>query len=125
MKKLLALAGLVGLLLTGCAQSAAPADIVATTLPVYEFTVRLCQGTGLTTDRLITENVSCLHDYSLNVNQVKAAESAEVIIISGAGLEEFLEDILLNKETIDASSDISLINPEEHHHDHHEEELED
>ena len=107
---------LLPLLLAGCA-SAPAARIAATTLPVYEFTVRLCQGTPLTVTRLVTEEVSCLHDYSLNVNQVKAAESAEAIVISGAGLEEFLEDILLNKETIDASSGISLIEPEEHHHE--------
>ena len=109
-------------ILAGCT-SAPAAQIAATTLPVYEFAVRLCQGTPLTVTRLVTEEVSCLHDYSLNVNQVKAAESAEVIVISGAGLEEFLADILLNKETIDASSGIPLIEPEEHHHDHGEEAL--
>jgi len=105
-------------LLTGCAHQAAPAQIAATTLPVYEFTTRLCEKTPVTVTRLVTEEVSCLHDYSLNVKQVKAAESAELIVISGAGLEEFLDDILLDKQTIDASHGIELIVPEEHHHDH-------
>ena len=105
-------------LLAGCAAQAAPARIAATTLPVYEFTARLCEGTPITVTRLVTEEVSCLHDYSLNVKQVKAAESAELIVISGAGLEEFLDDILLNKQTVDASRGIDLIVPEEHHHDH-------
>ena len=88
---------LLSLLLTalaGCADSGEPAQIAATTLPVYEFTSRLCDGTPLTVTRLVTEEVSCLHDYSLNVKQVKAAEAAELIVISGAGLEEFMEDIL-------------------------------
>ena len=116
MKKITVLICFILLLLVGCA-SAPAAQIAATTLPVYEFAARLCQGTPLTVTRLVTEEVSCLHDYSLNVSQVKAAESAEAIIISGAGLEEFLEDILFNKETIDASSGISLIEPEEHHHE--------
>ena len=50
---------------------------------------------------------------------------AELIVISGAGLEEFMEDLLADRPTIDASANIPLIEPEEHHHDHeheHEEE---
>ena len=42
------------LLLTGCSRSAQPAQIAATTLPVYEFTSRLCEGTPLTITRLVT-----------------------------------------------------------------------
>lgn len=109
------------LLLSGCTAEEAPAQIAATTLPVYEFTSRLCDGTGITVSRLVTENVSCLHDYSLNVRQVKAAEAAELIVISGAGLEEFMEDILSNKSTIDASVDIDLLESttvHEHEHEH-------
>lgn len=111
------------LLLTGCAGSE-PAQIAATTLPVYEFTARLCEGTPLTVTRLVTEEVSCLHDYSLNVRQVKAAEAAEVIVISGAGLEDFMADILRDANRIDASSGIPLLTPGEHHHHHHNEEAE-
>ena len=109
------------LLLSGCSASAEPAEIAATTLPVYEFTSRLCEGTPLSVTRLVTEEVSCLHDYSLNVRQVKAAEAAETVVISGAGLEEFMEDLLPEGTAIDASAGISLITPEEHHHHHHEE----
>ena len=112
----------LSLLLCGCASQGTPARIAATTLPVYEFTSRLCEGTGITVTRLVTEEVSCLHDYSLNVRQVKAAEAAETIVVSGAGLEEFLDDLLLNKESIDASRGIELLCPEEGHDHGHEEE---
>lgn len=105
--------------LAGCGAPEAPAQVAATTLPVYEFTARLCDGTGITVTRLVTEQVSCLHDYSLNVKQVKAAEAAEVIVISGAGLEDFLDDILLNADAIDASAGIELLCAEEEH-DHEE-----
>lgn len=104
------------LLLCGCGAEP-PAQIAATTLPVYEFTQSLCQGTPLTVTRLVTEEVSCLHDYSLNVRQVKAAEAAEVIVISGAGLEDFLDGILVPEKLIDASRGIALILPEEHSHE--------
>ena len=105
---------LIGVL-SGCTGQAETADIAATTLPVYQFTSMLCEGTGLTVTRLVTESVSCLHDYSLNVRQVKAAESADLIVINGAGLEEFMEDVLDGKQRIDASAGIALL---ESCHDH-------
>lgn len=111
---------LLSLLLCGCGSREEPAQIAATTLPVYEFTSRLCEGTPLSVTRLVTEQVSCLHDYSLNVRQVKAAEAAETIVISGADLEAFMEDLLRDSPVIDASEGISLITPEEHHHHGHE-----
>ena len=116
MKRLSILFLLAGFLLSGCGADTVPARIAATTLPVYEFTSRLCEGTPLTVTRLVAEEVSCLHDYSLNVRQVKAAEAAETIVISGAGLEAFMDDILTDKEIIDASQGITLLEPEEHHH---------
>ena len=106
------------LILCGCHAQPEPAQIAATTLPVYEFTARICENTPLTVTRLVTEEVSCLHDYSLNVRQVKAAEAAETIVVSGAGLEEFMEDLLRNTDTIDASAGIPLLVPEVHHHGH-------
>jgi ABC-type Zn uptake system ZnuABC Zn-binding protein ZnuA len=119
MKKLslvLAMSLLIALL-PGC-QTAPATQVAATTLPVYEFTTTLCQGTGITVTRLVDESVSCLHDYSLSVSQVKALESAETVVISGAGLEEFMED-LLPEDTIDSSVGIEALEcTEEHDHDH-------
>lgn len=114
-------------MLCGCV-SAQPADIAATTLPVYEFTVRLCQGTGLTVTRLVTESVSCLHDYTLQVSQMRAMEGAQVIVLSGGGLEDFLHDALESKDSIiEAAHGMELLCPtSEHdhshddHHHHHE-----
>ena len=123
MKKTIAGLCVLILLLSGCAAGEAPAQIAATTAPVYEFTLRLCQGTGLTVTRLVTEQVSCLHDYSLSVRQVKAAEAAEVVVISGAGLEEFLSGVIDDSKAVDASQGIPLLTSEEghsHSHDHEE-----
>jgi len=126
MKRLIALlVALTLALCAGCAQQPTEAQIAATTLPVYEFTARLCRGTELTVTRLISENVSCLHDYSLNVRQVAAAESAQVIVTSGAGLEDFMSDILENAEAlIDSSRGVTVLacaQTHEHSHDHHHE----
>ena len=122
MKKNIPILLICSLLLVGCEAKTPAPDITATTLPVYEFTQALCQGTGLTVGRLITESVSCLHDYSLNVDQVKQAEGADTIVISGGGLEEFMEDILDPSKTIDASQGINLLEGDGHEHENHEEE---
>lgn len=111
-------------LLGGCSAQSETTQIAATTLPVYEFTSILCRGTDLTVGRLVTENVSCLHDYSLQVRQMRMIEQAEMVVISGMGLEDFLADALAEKDCIvDASHGIDPICPEEEHehdsHDHH------
>ena len=125
----LLLAAALVFLLTGCGAPREYAQVAATTLPVYEFTARLCEDTGITVSRLVTDSVSCLHDYSLNVSQVRAAEAAEVIVMNGAGLEEFMEDILADKNSIDASAGIGLLEYEESHdhehaHDHEHDHIE-
>ena len=110
------LAGIFG----GCSLRTETAEIAATTLPVYQFTSWLVNGTGLTVTRLVTENVSCLHDYSLHVGQVMAAEAAELIVINGAGLEDFMEDLLQDKQVIDSSVGIELLEScGDHGHDGH------
>ena len=96
MKRFIVVLAVLLFLLSGCVP-AENAEIAATTLPVYEFTVRLCEGTDLQVTRLVTESVSCLHDYTLQVSQMRAIEGAETIVISGAGLEEFLHDALEGK----------------------------
>lgn len=116
MKRLLALLALI-FLLCGCAPAQKPALVAATTAPVYEFTERLCRGTDISVTRLITENVSCLHDYSLSVRQVKATEGAQLVVLSGAGLEDFMENLLSGKATADSSQSIHLLGCE-HDHDH-------
>lgn len=127
MKRLIALLGLTLLLLSavGCAPASPQAQVAATTLPVYDFTVYLCRETTITVTRLITENVSCLHDYSLSVRQVKAVEAAQMVVLSGAGLEDFMADMLPESGTvIDSSAGVPLLGCEDDHghdHDHHHE----
>ncbi len=131
MKKLLAIIWILALCISiaGCTRQDECVDITATTLPVYEFTVLLCQDTGLRIGQLVTDNVSCLHEYTLKVWQMRMIESANAVIISGGGLEDFLDDALSGKTNlIDASEGIALSShtshDEIHHHDkmhHHEE----
>jgi len=122
MKKLSFFILIISILLCGCSPKA-EFDVVATTLPVYDFTSKLCDGTKLAVGRLVTESVSCLHDYTLQVSQMRMIESADVVVISGAGLEEFLDDALHNSQSvIDASSGTHIHSGEHHHDKHHEQE---
>lgn len=106
-------------LLCGCTNTKEQGQIVATTLPVYEFTSILCEGTELSVTRLITENVSCLHDYSIQVSQMQSVESASAVIISGGGLEDFLDGVITDDDKIiDASSGIIMHHTDAHNHDH-------
>lgn len=120
MKKIaifLCLALMLGLF-SGC-QPVPEAQVAATTLPVYEFTLRLCEGTGITVTRLVTEEVSCLHDYTLKTAQMRAIEGAELIVINGGGLEDFLDDVLTSRTVIDSSQGLELHCGEHHEHEGH------
>lgn len=107
----------------GCNSKQENCQIVATTLPVYEFSKILCEGTDLQVSQLITQDIACLHNYTLQVPQMQAIEQAEVLIVSGAGLEDFLGDISTNSlKLIDASENIPLDCMDTHHShkdDHH------
>lgn len=117
-RTILAATALICFFICSCSVPEETIQIAATTLPVYEFTTRLCEGTGISVTRLITEPVSCLHDYSLNVRQVKAAESAEVTVLSGGGLEDFMADVI-SGTVIDASAGIEIMECEENHEHEH------
>ena len=118
MKKRIIIFILLALLLTGCKQQDS-AQLTATTLPVWEFTSALCEGSGITVSRLVTEEVSCLHDYTLQVSQMRAVEKSEAVICNGLGLEEFLEDALTSAAlVIDASGGINPLCQEDHHDSH-------
>lgn len=109
-------------LLPGCTREE-PCQVAATTLPVYQFTAVICQGTDIEVKQLITQQVSCLHDYSLNVSQVRTLEKAEVVVISGGGLEDFMADTLQQaNRVIDSSKDVPMLECKEDHHEDHKHE---
>lgn len=114
--------------LTACApgaQDTAQADgathIVATTYPVYLFTSELVKGAeGITVDLMIDQPISCLHDYTLSVQDMRTLERADLIVLNGAGLEETMEDALetvSDTPQIDCSQGIALLESS-HDHDH-------
>lgn len=111
------------LLLTGCVpagQEPSRMNIVATTYPTYLAALAVTEGVdGVSVSRLDTGSVSCLHDYTLTVSDMKKLSRADVIVINGAGLEDFMSDALASTDAlvIDCSEQIDLL-PATGHHDH-------
>lgn len=100
--------------------------IAATTWPVYQFTAAVCEGCELDVEQIVTGQVSCLHDYTLTVRQMQAIEDADLIIMSGCDLEEFMEDALAGAScVIECCEGIPLLGGKAHEereeHEAHEE----
>lgn len=110
-------------MISGCGSSTAETDsgdtlLLATTQPMYELTEQIIAGaTGITVQPLIQDQVSCLHDYTITTDQMKKIERADLVILSGAGLEDFMASSLSGKDTadvIDSSEGIELLGDDPH-----------
>lgn len=113
----------------GCSTPVCEPDefcIAATTYPVWQFTCAVTEGTPIQVEQVISEPVSCVHDYTLSVDQMKAISRSRAVVISGLGLEDFMEDALASVPLcIDASAGVeplaSCEQDAEHDHDHEHE----
>ncbi|MGD9948484.1 MAG: metal ABC transporter substrate-binding protein [Desulfobulbus sp.] len=113
----------------------APLHILASTFPIYQITRNVTQGVeGIELDLMIPAGLGCPHDYALTPQDMHKLAKADLLIINGLGLEEFLGAPLKKAnarlQVIDSSSGISEIlqqKEEEYHghkdahHDMHEE----
>lgn len=133
------LAGLLAcfLLLSACGTGADQGDaprlrVAATTWPVYCFASAVAEGVeGVEIIPVVNQSMSCLHDYTLTVTDMKALDRADLILENGVGLEEFMSDALeaSNTPVVDCSRGVALRHTdeddpdhdheaEEEHHDH-------
>ena len=123
----LALFTLLSLVLPGCAPAGtgggdgeeARLTVLASTYPVYLAARSVAEGVeGVSVLRLETGAVSCLHDYTLTVGDMKKLEGADVVALNGAGMEEFMEDALATSSApvIDCSAGVDLLESEGHVH---------
>ena len=124
-RAILALLLVLSLLLSGCGsaqgeeETEARLTILAATYPVYLAVQAVTEGVdGVAVERLNTGEVSCLHDYTLTVTDMKKIETADVIALNGADLEEFMEDALSASSAlvIDCSEGVALLENADHVH---------
>lgn len=122
-KSLTALLLALLLSLSGCGgeraqDSAGTFSIACTTYPVYLLANTIAGDLdGVTVSLVIDQQVSCLHDYTLTIRDMRAVESADVIVANGAGLEDFLDDVLEGRTVLDCSRDADLLYGGHHHHE--------
>ena len=98
--------------------------ILTSFYPMYILALNLVDGAkNVELRNLASPSTGCLHDYQMRPMDMVNMEQNDVMIINGAGMEEFLEDAIkgLNSLTlIDATEGLSLLPSAEHSHDHEE-----
>ena len=107
----------------GCAAQGALQEktVVTTFYPMYVFAVNVAQGAqGVRVVNMAGQDVGCLHDYQLRVQDMVLLEEADALVINGGGMERFLDKaISLRGElpVIDASEGIDML-CDDHDHEH-------
>ena len=127
---------LVSLFLTGCNNSAKSNNstesnnkltIVTSFYPMYISTLNIVKDIpNVEVLNMTTPQTGCLHDYNLSTKDLKTLSNADILIINGAGMESFLDDVIdkySDLKIIEASKGIDLIEDTEHDdhtedHDH-------
>jgi ABC-type Zn uptake system ZnuABC Zn-binding protein ZnuA len=85
-----ALLALCGVLLPG-ASGAAPLRVLCTTFPMYQLTRNVGQGReGLAVSLLLPAQLGCPHDYALTPQDMRRLSRADLLVVNGLGLEDFL-----------------------------------
>lgn len=140
MKKLLSLLIATTMIATACTsevaedvdQSDETLKIVTTIAPLYSLTANIVKDVeGVELTNIVPPNTS-VHSYSLTPETAKQISEADIIVINGLELEEFLEDTLSDSDAVivDTSEGVEFHKYEDEHdeddheydedeHDHH------
>lgn len=130
-----ALARSLAVLLTGLTFTlAAETDILCTTLPVAALTNAVVQNVpGFKVTQMLSSTIGCPHDYALTPQDMHKLAKADVIVINGLGMEDFLNGAIprVNRKALllDSSKGAKGIlhsrehgtectDPSHHHHAH-------
>lgn len=69
----------------------APLKVLASTFPVYIFAKNICAGAkNVNLELLIPASIGCPHDFTLRPADMRKLAQADILIINGDGLEDFL-----------------------------------
>ena len=112
-------------LLGGCAMAGGEKTFVTSFYPMYVFAQNIAAGVpGVNIVNLAGESVGCLHDYQLKTRDMATLEKADVLIINGGGMEQFMDKVIDQQPqlaVINASDGIEMLcSGDEHDHDGHD-----
>lgn len=93
-------------------------NIVTSFYPIYISTLNIVKDIpNVNLTNMTKAQTGCLHDYQLTPQDLKILENADILVINGAGMESFLEDIISqypNIKIIDASKGLNLLEDNTH-----------
>jgi zinc transport system substrate-binding protein len=104
---------------TGCSQNEHNSKrITVSFYPIYVATLNLVKGLNLEAANISGTHSGCLHDFVLQVEDMKKIEKSSVFIINGANMEPFMTKItseIPKIKIIDSSQGIPLIEDRSSH----------
>lgn len=107
MKKILILI-LAALTLSGCGGKISDdgrLKIVTSFYPIYLETINIAGGIdGVEVVNLTAPQTGCLHDYQLTTEDMKTLETADIFVVNGLGMENFLDKVTGGLKIVDASN---------------------
>lgn len=108
---------------TGCASQAGGETVIVTSFyPMYVFASNVASGVpGAKVVNMADQSVGCLHDYQLQTRDMVTLETADVLVINGGGMEQFMDKIAqtyAQLPIVTASEGIAMIESAHSDHDH-------
>lgn len=118
---------IVSLFLNGCNQNPSlppdtpvtagntekPLTVVTSFYPIYIMTLNVTQDIpGVEVFNLTKPITGCLHDYQLTPSDLTRLQKADIFVVNGAGMEQFLDKVIRQQpdlKTIEASTGITLL----------------
>ena len=112
-----------GALALGATLARAELNVLCTTFPIYQIARNVAQGrAGVDLQLMLPAGMGCPHDYALTPQDLRKIAAADVLVVNGLGLEEFLGAPVLAAnpgiEIVDSSAGIRDLL--EYAHDPHE-----
>ena len=87
--------------------------IVTSFYPMYIIAENITDGANnIELENMADVNVGCLHDYTLTTEDMKKIEKADIFIINGLGMENFIKKAMESNDkmtVIDSSKDITNV----------------
>lgn len=132
MKKVVSLLFVLMFALFAAGGFAAERMIVTSFYPMYVFAMNVAKDVpGVKVVNMADQTVGCLHDYQLQTRDMVTLEKASVLVVNGAGMEQFMDKIAVTYAElpiVTASEGIAMLesahggHEHEHEHGHDEEE---
>lgn len=109
-----------------------PKKILCTTFPIYQLTRNIIEGSeSVTAELMIPAATGCPHDYALTPQDMAKIAAADILVINGLGMEEFMGKPVeqANPGIIIIDSSLGMDNAilheeddgDDHHHHNHAE----